>query len=216
MSVGKGAARSAADLRGGTVGTAGISYQAAYLKTILARAHVPSSSVKVTSVGFNLVPAMLSHKVDATLGAFWNVEGIQLRQAGRKPAVTPVDRLGVPTYDELVLVARRDYAGSHGSEIRRFVQALGRGYAEARQDPSGGVRALVQQVPDLRSSSKLLGAQVRATLLVVFPGGGKPFGWQRPSEWQAYGRWMWHNHLLSHDPHAGEAVTNEFLAGQGG
>ena len=53
------------------------------------RAGVPVDSVKETNVGFNLVPAMLSKKVDATLGAFWNVEGVQLRRAGKQTADHP-------------------------------------------------------------------------------------------------------------------------------
>ena len=42
--------KSVGDLRGKRVGTAGIPYQSAYLKTILRRASVPESSVKVTNV----------------------------------------------------------------------------------------------------------------------------------------------------------------------
>ena len=94
------------DLRGGRVGTAGIPYQSAYLQTILQRAGVPVDAVKETNVGFNLVPAMLSKRVDATLGAFWNVEGVQLKRQKRRPRILPVDHVGVPSYDELVLVAR--------------------------------------------------------------------------------------------------------------
>ena len=79
MSIGKHAIDDPAQLKGKTVGTAGIPYQSAYLKAILARAGVDPSSVKEVNVGFNLVPAMKTKKVDATLGAFWNYEGVQLR-----------------------------------------------------------------------------------------------------------------------------------------
>ena len=84
------------ELRGKKIGDAGIPYQQAYLKTILARAGVPAGSVKDINVGANLVPAMLSGRVDATLGAYWNYEAIQLRQAGKKPDVIRVDNAGVP------------------------------------------------------------------------------------------------------------------------
>ena len=40
----------------------------------------------------NLVPAMLSRKVDATLGAFWNYEGVELRRADLR-AYLPDDLL---------------------------------------------------------------------------------------------------------------------------
>ena len=56
-------------LAGKQIGTAGIPYQTAYLKQILGDAGVDAGSVKDVNVGFNLIPAMLSKRVDATLGA---------------------------------------------------------------------------------------------------------------------------------------------------
>ena len=42
------------------------------------------------------------------LGGFLNVEGVDLEERGEDPRVVPVDELGIPTYDELVLVASED------------------------------------------------------------------------------------------------------------
>ena len=64
------------DLRGKRVGTAGIDYQTAYLNTILNDAGVNPNSVRRRNVGFDLNPALLTNKVDATLGGFWNYEGV--------------------------------------------------------------------------------------------------------------------------------------------
>lgn len=203
------------DLRGGRVGTAGIPYQSAYLTTILQRAGVPRDSVKETNVGFNLVPAMLSKRVDATLGAFWNVEGVQLRRAGKRPSIIRMEEVGVPTYDELILVARKDTLADDGDDVRAFVQALGRGYAAARADPQAATDALVKAVPDLDAGFAL--ASVKASLPAFFPrDASRPFGWQDPREWDAYGRWMFEHDLIGVRPNAGStALTNEFLAGQG-
>jgi putative hydroxymethylpyrimidine transport system substrate-binding protein len=208
--------RTPRDLRGARVGTAGIPYQSAYLRTILEHAGVPQDSVQETSVGFNLVPAMLSRRVDATLGAFWNVEGVQLERARRHPLVMRMDEVGVPTYDELVLVARKDFVGRQGDAVRAFVQALGRGYAAARANPQQATDALVEANPDLDRGFAL--ESVRASLPVFFPqDASKPFGWQDPDAWDAYGRWLFDNRLVSTLPRAGAAaITNEFLAGQSG
>ena len=123
MATEKSGVRSVRDLRGKRVGTAGIPYQEAYLETILRRADVPKSSVKVTNVGASLLPAMLSGKVDATLGAFWNVEGVELRQRRQRPWIVPVNRLGVPDYDELVLVANSDKLDDQRDDMRLFISA---------------------------------------------------------------------------------------------
>ncbi len=207
--------RGVGDLRGKTVGTAGIPYQAAYLRTILAQARVPDASVKRVDVGFNLVPAMISKRVDATLGAFWNYEGVDLRQRGRKPTILRVERLGVPNYDELVLAARRtSLRPQQAARIRRFLHALARGTARVRADPAAAVAALVKANNDL--DPKLQTAAVKATIPVFLPADPKrPFGFQDIGEWHDYGRWMLRNKLVTRDPHAEDALTNEFLPGQG-
>ena len=207
--------KSAADLKGKTVGTAGIPYQSAYLKTILKAANVPASSVKEVNVGFNLVPAMLSKKVDATLGAFWNYEGVDLQQRGKKPTILRMERLGVPDYDELVFAARRtSLHHAEASRIRRFMQALARGAIQVRDDPNTAVDALLKANDDL--SEKLQTAAVSATTPAFFPADEKrPFGFQDLGEWLDYGHWMRENGLVEGDPHADDAVTNEFLPGQG-
>ncbi|MGB2711534.1 MAG: ABC transporter substrate-binding protein [Conexibacter sp.] len=210
----KRSVRTPADLRGARVGTAGIPYQSAYLTTILARAGVPRERVKETNVGFNLVPVMLSGKVDATLGAFWNVEGVQLRREGKRPRVIHMEDVGVPTYNELIVVARKDTLAERGDDVRAFVQALARGYEAARADPQAGADALVAAEPDLDRAFTL--ASVKVSLPVFFPAdASKPFGWQEPREWSAYGRWMFEHELLATHPNAAVALTNEFLAGQG-
>lgn len=205
--------RSVADLRGKTVGTAGIPYQSAYLKTILDEAGIPADSVREVNVGFNLVPAMLSTKVDATLGAFWNVEGVQLQRAKRNPVIIPVDDAGVPEYDELVLVARADDARERGSLLRAFLRALAQGHETLRENPDAGVDALLDANPDLdRDATR---AQVEATLPAFFPSeADRPWGWQDTAGWGRYGGWMDRNGLLEQTP-SPLSLTNEFLPGVG-
>jgi putative hydroxymethylpyrimidine transport system substrate-binding protein len=216
MSVGDKGVTRPEQLAGKTVGTAGIPYQSAYLKTILDKAGVDPGSVKEVNVGFKLVQAMLTKKVDATIGAFWNVEGVQLQQAGRKPKIERIEDLGVPTYDELVFAARRkDLDETGASRVRRFLQATARGYRLLQRDPSKGVDALLKANPDLEREQTA--ASVRATLPAFFPENeDKPFGWQDPAQWSAYEQWMRANDLLK-QPVQGERapLTNEFLPGEG-
>lgn len=201
-------------LRGKTVGDAGIPYQHAYLTTILQRAGVPLSSVKEVNVGDGLVPAMLSGRVDATLGAYWNYEAIQLEQDGKHPNVIHVENAGVPDYDELVLVTTENDIATKTNELRRFVQALGRGYEAVRADPQAGVAALVRANPSL--DEKLQLASVRATLSSFFPSNPNlPWGWQDQAQWTAYGEWMLGHHLVSDPASVANAATNQLLAGQG-
>jgi len=206
--------KSVGDLRGKRVGTAGIPYQSAYLKTILRRASVPESSVKVTNVGASLLPAMLAGKVDATLGGFWNVEGVQLRQRGAKPWIEPVDRLGVPAYNELVLVANSDKLSGERDDLRLFLSALARGANAARKDPTGATRALRDANRDLKA--KETATSVRLTIPTLFPKGSNlSWGHLDPVAWRNYGGWMVSNGLLKNLPDVESTITNDLLPGQG-
>ncbi|HEY2216002.1 MAG TPA: ABC transporter substrate-binding protein [Solirubrobacteraceae bacterium] len=204
-----------ADLAHKTVGTAGIPYQAAELKTAVQAAGADPSSVKEVNVGYNLVQAMLSNKVAATLGGFWNVEGVQLQQLHKHPLIIPVDRAGVPTYDELVLVVREDEAHKRGQDLRAFMQALTRGEREARSDPAGAAALLIKANPSL--DRKLQLPSLEKTLPATLPSeAGKPYGWQSPSAWAAFGTWMFDHALVKHNPNSSrQPFTNEFLPGQG-
>jgi putative hydroxymethylpyrimidine transport system substrate-binding protein len=215
MSLGDRAIARPEQLRGKRVGTAGIPYQSAYLRTILEAAGVDPGSVKETNVGFNLVPAMISGKVDATLGSFWNYEGVDLQRRGRKPRILRMDELGVPTYNELVFAARRQDLDEEGaSRVRRFLQATARGHERLRKDPATGVDALLKADDGLDRG--LQTAVVKATLPVFFPADeDRPFGYQDPAEWNAYERWMRDSGLLTRPPGDRAPLTNEFLPGEG-
>ena len=214
VSIGSQHIKTVKQLRGKTVGYAGIPYQQAYLDTILTDAHVPISSVKLVNVGSNLVPAMLSGRVNAVIGAYWNYEAIQLQQLGKHPNVIKVNDVGVPTYNELVLVVRRGELSNNSDPLREFVQALARGYESARRDPQAAVANLVRMNPGL--APKFQAAAVKATMPYFFPSNpDEPWGWQDPTQWNAYGQWMLSNHLISNTNVLANPESNEILAGQG-
>jgi putative hydroxymethylpyrimidine transport system substrate-binding protein len=208
--------KNVASLAGKKVGTAGIPYQAAELHTAVEHAGVKPSSVHEVNVGFNLVPAMISGRVDATLGGFWNYEGIQLRLEHRRPLVTPIDRAGVPSYDELVLAVRAEQARESGQDLRAFMQALTQGQREVREDPAAAAKAVIAANPSLPRKLQL--ESIKQTLPATQPTeAGKPYGWQSPQAWATFGSWMFSHKLLAHDPNTTgfPPFTNEFLPGQG-
>jgi putative hydroxymethylpyrimidine transport system substrate-binding protein len=212
IALGSAHLKSPAGLEGETVGTAGIPYQSAYLKTILDRAGADPKRVKEVNVGFDLVPAMLSKKVKATLGGFWNYEGIQLQRRHKDPTIIRVDQAGVPTYDELVVVAREDELSRRAPVLRRFLQALALAHQALRRDPDKGIDALLDANHDLDQG--LQRAAVRATLPAFFPTQkNQPWGWQDPREWAAYARWMERNGLLKQPPDVARAMTDDLLPG---
>ncbi len=195
-----------AGLRGKTIATAGIPYQDAYLKTILAGAGMTPADVHTVNVGYGLLPALLGGRAQAMLGGFRNVEGVDLRLRGKGPVVTPVDQLGVPTYDELVLVANRKQLEEDPQPVRLFLGALARGTAAAVESPEEATKALLAANSDL--DPKLTRAEVAATLPLLSRSGA-----MSPAEWRAFIAWMSRNGLISARPATGEVLSDEYLAG---
>jgi putative hydroxymethylpyrimidine transport system substrate-binding protein len=196
-----------AGLRGKTIATAGIPYQDAYLKTILARANLSPGDVKAVNVGFGLLPAILGGQADAMLGGFSNVEGVDLRMRGKDPVVTPVDKLGVPTYDELVLVAQRDRLEEDPEPYRLFLAALARGTAAAVKSPGAATKAVLEANPGL--DPKLTRSEVEATLPVL--SGSERMN---ASEWSHFTAWMHDNGLISSEPPASRVMSNDYVPGK--
>jgi len=202
-----------AGLRGKTIATAGIPYQDAYLKTILARANLSPADVKTVNVGFGLLPALVGGRAQAMLGGFRNVEGVDLKLRGKKPTVTPVDRLGVPSYDELVLVANRSRLERDPESIRLFLAALERGTAAAAANPKAATDAVLAANDALEP--KLTAAETRATLPLLYPRRpGLPFGYMSPAGWREFIGWMRDNGQLAGRPAPAEVLTNDYLPGE--
>jgi len=124
-----------------------------------------------------------------------------------------MENAGVPTYDELVLVTTENEIAKRTNVLRRFVQAVGRGYTAAFSDPEAGVSALVKKNPSLQTKLQL--TSVRSTMRYYFPAAHHPWGWQDTQQWNAYGQWMLAHHLISNPAAVADASTNQLLAGQG-
>jgi putative hydroxymethylpyrimidine transport system substrate-binding protein len=211
--LGKSGIKGVGDLKGKTVAYAGIPYQEAFMKTILGRVGLSLSDVKFVNVGFGLLPALLGGSAEAMLGGFLNVEGVDLRQRGKDPVVTPVDQLGVPTYDELVLVANREALEAEPEKYRLFIAALERGTDAAVAQPGAAAKAVLDANHDL--DAKLTEAEVQATLpLLGARVEGKPYGYMDPEEWRTFSGWMRDNGLIESLPEPGELLSNAYLRGE--
>jgi putative hydroxymethylpyrimidine transport system substrate-binding protein len=201
--------RSLRDLKGKTIGITGVPSDYAALDTALHSVGLTRKQLKIVTVGYNLLPALLAHRVDAVLGVYRNVEGIQLQLRGLHPTIIPVDRVGIPSYDELVLVANKTRLRDdpqYRSNVKRFVGAFLAGTADARSHPS---RALTIMKKVTASDPKFLARAVPATLRLL--AGRKGAGCLSVDAWQRFGEWMHTTNLLKKPIAAASVVTTSFL-----
>ncbi len=97
-----------ADLRGKTIGVSVGGVEEAILYAMLQSAGVKPDEVTVVKVNYNMVTALISHRLDAAIGAFRNAEVLQIEEMKLQPVVFLPENAGIPVYDELILVTRRD------------------------------------------------------------------------------------------------------------
>ena len=127
--------RGLADLAGKKVGVSVSGVEDAILGAMLRSVGVSIAAVTVVRVNFNMVTALLSRRLDAAIGAYRNTEVLEVAQMGRKPIVFLPEEHGVPLYDELIVLARREMRGD--ARLPRFVVALQAGTAALLKDPEG-------------------------------------------------------------------------------
>jgi putative hydroxymethylpyrimidine transport system substrate-binding protein len=184
------------DLVGKTVGYPGIPSQEAFLATMLEDDGATMDDVDLVNIDFNLVPALISGQVAASLGAFWTHEPILAEQEGYPTSFLKVDDWGVPPYYELVIAASEDTISERLELIERFLRATRRGYEDAIADPAAGIAALRAANPDLDVAVEEAGI---ALLVPVWSAGDAPFGTQTAARWDDYARWMVERRLIPDD-----------------
>lgn len=194
-----------ADLKGKTIAIPGLPFQKSLLQSLLARAGISPDEVKIETVDFELVPALVSGRADAIFGGSAGVEGVELEARGLEPVVTPVQSLGIPSYEELVLIARPDRLAKDPESIRDFISALARGTAEAIKDPEAAAETIAYRSE--QTPNKTLDAKFEATVPLLSESG-------QMSDEQAdrLVEWMYGEGLVKRKPTASELLTNEYLA----
>ncbi|WP_217920812.1 ABC transporter substrate-binding protein [Miltoncostaea oceani] len=200
--------RTPADLEGRTVGVAGVPSDRPLLDAVVRSAGGDPAAVKVRTIGFTLAPALAAGKVDAVIGAYWNVEQVDLERQGVEVDAFRLEENGVPDYDELVVVTSDEIARDRPDLVRSFLAGLRAGQDWAATDQTGAVDHLVEANPDL--DRETLTEQVRATAELLSPS-DEPTLNVDPAEWAAFADWMRENGLLTEDVDVDAVVTDAFL-----
>jgi putative hydroxymethylpyrimidine transport system substrate-binding protein len=203
----KSGIRKIADLKGKTVAFPGVAFQKGFLESALAQGGLTLDDVKVEDVGSQLAPALVSGRADAIFGGSGNVEGAELESRGLGPVITPVEELGIPNYDELVLIARPDRVSREPQLIRDFLAAVAEGTGAAVDDPEGAVELLEYSgEADRELSRKEREAEVEATLPLL-----SEDGYIDPEQTDQLVDWMHEEGLIQRKLPVSDLITNDYL-----
>ena len=147
MALGEGKIRTLADLKGGKVGISVSGVEDALLAVMLQSVGLQPDDVTSVKINYGMVAALLTGHLDAAIGAYRNAEVLQVQQLGKKPIVFLPEEHGVPVYDELILVARRNSLGD--PKLKRFLAALQEGTVALLKSPDTLWTAFAAAHPEL-------------------------------------------------------------------
>lgn len=136
-----------ADLKDKTVGYSIGGFETVLLKVMLERQGLSLDNIKLVNVNFSLSPSLFSGATDAVIGAYRNFELNQMDIEGRPGRAFYVEEHGIPPYDELILVAHRDYVTR--PKLRKFVDALEAGVQFLVNHPEESWKLFIRGRKDL-------------------------------------------------------------------
>lgn len=178
------------DLIGKKIGYPSIPLDEAIVNTMVKSDGGDPSKLNYVDVGWDIIPAITTKKVDAIIGGYVNHEKLLLEKEGEKLIAFNPSQYGVPDYYELVLTASEEGLKSKSGAIKKFLEASAKGQAYTVSHPDQALQILL----DKQSKEFPLDAEVEKRslniLLPLMDAGKEPFGSQSAQSWSSIIDWL--------------------------
>lgn len=199
---------SPADLAGATIAMTGVPSDEAYLETVLNHSGLSIDDVEMVNVGFDLMPAVLSGRADATIGVYWTHETILAEHEGYPVRYFRIEEHGVPDFYELVIVAGEDTVSDQAETVTAFLGALRQGYIDAEAGLDTALQHLLAESPELVEDVEREGLDLLAPMWTS--DGDVLWGTQTTERWDDYTAWAQEEGLIDPEVVAADAWVDLF------
>jgi putative hydroxymethylpyrimidine transport system substrate-binding protein len=142
-----GPIRTLADFKGKRIGYSVAGFEQIVMGAMIAGTGVQVSELRFVAVNFGLATALMGGQVDAIIGGFRNFELNQLDIENRPGRAFFPEEHGVPVYDELIYVARRDRVAD--ARMRRFIDATEAATVFILNNPEAARKMFIEGRPEL-------------------------------------------------------------------
>lgn len=199
---------SPADLVGKNIGYAGTELSEALVHSIMQYVGADSSDVTMTNVGFELMSAMTTGRVDATIGCLVNHEVPQMEKEGFEVNYFFPDDFGVPQYYEGVFLASDTMIENEPEVLAAFLRACDRGFDDFQNDTAAVLDILLQNQDEANFAlDPEVEAQSAETLLPLMETADAPFLSQTADCWQENIDWMYDEGLIDEKPAVSDVMA---------
>lgn len=153
------------ELEGRRVGVTGLPSDEAVLRAVVESDGGDVGEVQTVTIGFSAVRDLAAGNVDAAT-AFWNAEGVALREQGVETSEFRVGDYGAPPYPELVLAVRRETIEDDPALVSAVRGAVAAGTESALADREAAVAEVARAST---ADPELVRAQLDAVAPVLTP-----------------------------------------------
>lgn len=196
------------DLIGKKIGYPSIPLDQLIVNTMVESDGGDSSKLDYRDIGWDLIPAMTTNKVDAIIGGYVNHEKPLLEKEGVKLTAFDPSEYGVPDYYELVLTASETGLESKSAAIKKFIEAAAKGQQYTVDNPDKALKTLL----DKQDANFPLDAAIEKlsldSLLPLMDAGTEPFGSQSEESWSSVINWLTEHGQLKKEIKAEDAYRN--------
>jgi putative hydroxymethylpyrimidine transport system substrate-binding protein len=140
------------DLKGKTIGYAVGPLDVVLFETIARNAGLQKEDYELINIGFNITPSLLSGKIDAVIGAYWNYEINELALEGKDAGYFPLEQHGVPDFYELVFISNDMFLKQHPETAKRLMVAMRQAIQFTKDHPDDALAAYFKANPDVRKA----------------------------------------------------------------
>ncbi|MCR2803864.1 ABC transporter substrate-binding protein [Paenibacillus soyae] len=200
--------RSPKDLVGARIGYPSIPLDEAIVSTMVKTDGGDAASLNFQDIGWDLIPALTTEKVDAIVGGYVNHEKLLLEKEGAELVTFDPSDFGVPDFYELVLVASESGVEENEDSYRKFIEAAAKGQQYTAEHPEEALKILLDKQTTEFPLDADIEKQSLDVLLPLMDAGDKPFGYQSPEAWQSVIAWLQENGQLKQEVKPEQAFRN--------
>lgn len=200
---------SAADLAGKKIGYAGTALSEAKVECMLEKAGVSAADCELIDVGFDLLTAITTGQVDATIGNNVNHEVPQLEEQGFAVNYFSPSDFGVPDYYEVVFLTGQKTLEENPEKLQKFLRAVQKGFAYTQENPEDALQILLEHQNEANFPlSETVEAASLQMLLPMMETAEAPFLSQDTAVWQENADWLYQRGLLSKQTDVSALMVN--------
>lgn len=187
------------DFAGKKIGYPSMPLDEVNIQTMMEKDGADFKQAKMTDIGFDIVSALATNRVDAVIGGYKNHEQLLLDKKGFPVRAINLSDYGVPDSSELVIAASDKTIADKKDVLARFWKAASKGQDYVLNHKQEGLGYLLANEKKEFPLEKDVEEKSLDILLPLMNEQGQPFGAQSADQWTKVVEWLKKNKQVKPD-----------------